>query len=166
MKSWNTPYCNEFTTQSNILTLSQTSPGFLQHKSFENTVGKGETARNEQFLLFPQCFLSIWRTSCHVHQNWNGGLQALSIWKSLKFVFPSVVSTHPKKNFCFLSWGFLSLANAFNLDQSKSFGKELKTQKRKALESIVEQGQNAGNQHFLLFPTMFAALHKTNSNFI
>ena len=29
----------------------------LQNKSFENTVGKGEIARNEQFLLFPQCFL-------------------------------------------------------------------------------------------------------------
>ena len=29
----------------------------LQYKSFGNTVGKGEIARNEQFLLFPQCFL-------------------------------------------------------------------------------------------------------------
>ena len=28
----------------------------LQFKSFENTEGKGEIARNEQFLLFPQCF--------------------------------------------------------------------------------------------------------------
>ena len=27
--------------------------------SFENTEGKGEIARNEQFLLFPLCFLSI-----------------------------------------------------------------------------------------------------------
>ena len=26
-------------------------------QAFENTVGKGEIARNEQFLLFPQCFL-------------------------------------------------------------------------------------------------------------
>ena len=26
-------------------------------KQVENTVGKGEIARNEQFLLFPQCFL-------------------------------------------------------------------------------------------------------------
>ena len=26
--------------------------------SFENTAGKGEIARNEQFLLFLQCFLS------------------------------------------------------------------------------------------------------------
>ena len=25
----------------------------LQYNSFENTVGKGEIARNEQFLLFP-----------------------------------------------------------------------------------------------------------------
>ena len=25
--------------------------------AFENIVGKGEIARNEQFLLFPQCFL-------------------------------------------------------------------------------------------------------------
>ena len=30
--------------------------------SFENTVGKGEIAHNEQFLLFPQCFLPIWIT--------------------------------------------------------------------------------------------------------
>ena len=28
-------------------------------QAFENTVGKGEIARNEQFLLYPQCFLSI-----------------------------------------------------------------------------------------------------------
>ena len=34
----------------------------LQYKPFENTVGKGEIARIEQFLLFPQCFLLFWRT--------------------------------------------------------------------------------------------------------
>ena len=27
------------------------------HTSFENIVGKGEIARDKQFLLFPQCFL-------------------------------------------------------------------------------------------------------------
>ena len=31
----------------------------LLYKSFENTVGKGEIARNEQFLLSPQCFVTI-----------------------------------------------------------------------------------------------------------
>ena len=34
----------------------------LQYKVFENDVGKGEIARIEQFLLFPQCFLPVWRT--------------------------------------------------------------------------------------------------------
>ena len=34
-------------------------------KPFENTVGKGEIARNEQFLLFPQCFLPVWITFFH-----------------------------------------------------------------------------------------------------
>ena len=34
----------------------------LHYKAFENTVGKGEIARNEQFLLFPQCFLFVLRT--------------------------------------------------------------------------------------------------------
>ena len=32
----------------------------LGNKPFENTVGKGEIARNEQFLLSPQCFLPVW----------------------------------------------------------------------------------------------------------
>ena len=40
----------------------------LQYKSFENTVGKEEIARIEQFLLFPQCFLPFQRTSHHFHQ--------------------------------------------------------------------------------------------------
>ena len=28
-----------------------------QHTAYKNIVGKGEIARNLQFLLFPQCFL-------------------------------------------------------------------------------------------------------------
>ena len=46
------------------LTFSQQALIFtcLQYKSIENTVEKGEIARNEQFLLFPQCFLPLWRT--------------------------------------------------------------------------------------------------------
>ena len=48
-----------------MLILSQTRPDFctcLQYKSFESTVGKGEIARNEQFLLFPQCFVPFRKT--------------------------------------------------------------------------------------------------------
>ena len=56
---------------------------WLQYKPFENTVGKGEIACNEQFLLFPHCFLPVWRTFCWFLQIWICRLHAL--WKSLKF---------------------------------------------------------------------------------
>ena len=59
---------------------------FLQFKSFENSVGKGEIACNKQFLLFSQCFLPFRRTFCPFHQILNCSLQTLSVWKSLKFV--------------------------------------------------------------------------------
>ena len=42
-----------YLTHSHTMTPSD-APG---KKPFENTVGKGEIARNEQFYLFPQCFL-------------------------------------------------------------------------------------------------------------
>ena len=55
-------------------------------KRVENTVGKGEIARYEQFLLFPQCFLHIQRTFCHFHQIWNCCLQTpLSFGKGLTY---------------------------------------------------------------------------------
>ena len=57
----------------------------LQHKSFENTVGKGKIARNEQFLLFP-VFSTYWRTLCRFYQTFNCRLQTLSVWKSFVFV--------------------------------------------------------------------------------
>ena len=55
-------------------------------QAFESTVGKREIAHNEQFLLFPQCFLPIWITFCQFRQIQNCRLQTLSVRKSLKFV--------------------------------------------------------------------------------
>ena len=49
-------------------------------------MGKGEIAHNEQFLLFPQCFLPVLKTFCHLHNIKNSRLQTLSVWKSLKLV--------------------------------------------------------------------------------
>ena len=63
----------------------------LQYKSFENTGGNGEIARNKQFLLFPQCFLPILRTFWHFHQVQNRRLQTLLVWKSVKFVIWEMV---------------------------------------------------------------------------
>ena len=40
----------------------------LQDKSFEDTLRKGEIARYEHFLLFPQCFTLFGRTFCHFHK--------------------------------------------------------------------------------------------------
>ena len=71
-----------------FLTHSHTMTPFdaPEKQAFWKHCGKGEIARNEQFLLFPQCFLPIWITFCHFRQLWNCRLQSLSVWKSLKFV--------------------------------------------------------------------------------
>ena len=58
----------------------------VEYMSFENTMGKGEIALNEQFLLFSQCLLPCWRTFYHFHQIQDCRLQTLSSWKSVEFV--------------------------------------------------------------------------------
>ena len=73
-----------------MLTLSQTIPGFyvsaVQVFFKKNDVGKGEIARFEQFLLFPQCFQLFWENFCYFHFIQNCRLQTFVVWKSLKFV--------------------------------------------------------------------------------
>ena len=87
-----------------ISTLSQTSPG-LQYKSFENAVEKEEIARNEQFLLFPQCFLPILRTFYHFHQILN--LFCTLFWKpkslfNVVFLCVSeIINTYNAELICF-----------------------------------------------------------------
>ena len=58
----------------------------LQYKSFENTVGKEEIARNEQFLFSHSVLYPFGELSAIVIKIWNCRLQSLSVWKSLKFV--------------------------------------------------------------------------------
>ena len=57
-----------------------------RQQAFWKHCGKGEIARNKQFLLFPKCFRLVWIIFCHFHQIWNCCLQSLSFRKSLKFV--------------------------------------------------------------------------------
>ena len=61
MKESKTGISGKGLTHSNAMTPFD-APG---NKPFENTVGKGEIARKEQFLLFPQCFLPVWITLFH-----------------------------------------------------------------------------------------------------
>ena len=103
---------------------------YKQHKPFKNIVGKGKNAGNQHFLLFPTLFPTLPQTI---------------------FNFPVTF--------------ILSSASAFNLDQSKNllFGKGLTSLTilfNQPFENIMRQGENAENQHFLLFPTMCSTLSK------
>ena len=51
----------------------------LQYKSFENTVGKGEIARNEQFLLFPTVFSSLLENFLPFSSTLNCCLETLTV---------------------------------------------------------------------------------------
>ena len=51
-------------------------------RSFENSVGKGKTALDEQFLLFPQCFLLVLNTFVRFHQNLIMSANAFSLEES------------------------------------------------------------------------------------
>ena len=48
------------------------------YKQVENTVGKGEIARHEQFLLFPQCF----QKAC-----FPGASEGIIVWEWVKQLF-------------------------------------------------------------------------------
>ena len=57
-------------TVQNCISPFPNNPWFLRvcFTSLLKTLGKGEIAHNEQFFLFPQCFMTFWRTFCHFHQ--------------------------------------------------------------------------------------------------
>ena len=115
----------------------------LQYKSLEKTAGKGEIARNDQFLLFPQCFLPVWRTFCHFHQIRNCHLPTLSVWKSLQFVILERINSLPNNKTLYWSKLKAFADNNLNVDQ------KLKLSLGRA-ENIVGKGENTVYQHFLL----------------
>ena len=74
----------------NVLTLSQTSPCFYLSAGhfFLKHGGEREIAHDEQFLLYPQCFLPFSRTFCNFSSNLKmlSANSFISVWKNLKFV--------------------------------------------------------------------------------
>ena len=58
-----------------------------QQTAFENIVGKGEIARNEQFLLFPQCFLLNEKIVPHLSIFLTSYFYLLLNWKSPKLAY-------------------------------------------------------------------------------
>ena len=58
----------------------------LHFKSFENTVGKGQIACSEQYLLYQQCFLPVWIHSLPFSSNSIlSSANSFQFSKSLKF---------------------------------------------------------------------------------
>ena len=70
------------------------------YAAFENMVGKGEIARNEQFLLFPHCFLlNQIMVSPLVHMFDIMSLFAAEFWKTPKLAYEvKVKHTDYKEN--------------------------------------------------------------------
>ena len=83
----------------------------------EKTVGKGEIARYEQFLLFPQCF----QKAC-----FPGASKEVIVWEWVIQILPFTIQSQL-----------------------------LMTLRKEAFENIFGKAENAGNQHFLLFPKCF-----------
>ena len=77
-----------------ISTLSETNLGCYRSavQVISKHRGKGEIARKEQFLFFPQGFLPIWRNFCRFDQIRNCRLQSLLGWKRLNIVILETVN--------------------------------------------------------------------------
>ena len=116
-------------------------------------MGKGEIARDEQFLLFPQCFphcfLTIRITFSHVYQILNYRLLTLTVWKSLRFVVWERVNPFPNK-----PW-FLPVCNT-------SLMKTLWEKDILVITVIITifRGR-ARNEQFLIFLQCFLPLRRT-----
>ena len=96
-----------------------------------NTVGKGEIARYEQFLLFPQCF----QKTC------TGKNQGL-FGKGLISVYPISAEKTVKVSSVAVST-FCHTIQTFNDPEERT------------LANIKGKVENAGNQHFSISPNVF-----------
>ena len=71
--------------------------GVVSRNTFENIVGKGENAYNQNFLLFPQCFLPFPKQISIFYSQLFCRLQMLSILDQSE-IFPSGKELKGKKN--------------------------------------------------------------------
>ena len=118
----------------------------------ENTVGKGEIARYEQFLLFPRCF----QKTCKNQGLFGKGLklQKNIVGKGENAGYQNVFF-YPK---CFQAHTTAHLGRSIN---STLHNPNFVTTTRKGpFEKIVRKGENASYQHFLLFPQCFLSFPK------
>ena len=97
-------------------------------KRIENTVGKGEIASYEQFLLFSQCF----EKTCSADTSKQG-----FVWKRVNSLPNDIILNQSRLK--------AIVDDKINVIQKVNFD-------LRRVESIVGKGENAAYQHFLLFP--------------
>ena len=102
----------------------------------------GEIARYEQFLLFPQCFQDLYCK--HIK---NQGL----FGKSLKHIIITSFNTLPNHK-------IINMTKLKAFPNDKSDVAIMKITLLDWVENTVEKGENAGYQHFLLFPVFSKAI--------
>ena len=143
-----------------------------QQTAFENIVGKGEIARNEQFVLFPQCFLLNQMTVfpfVHISDiisSFAAELEEPKIAIRGKGLndFIIVISQGASK-VCHIPHNslpddkilYLSKLKAFTDDKLNSI-KRIRFFFPEGIENVVRKGENAGYQHFLFFSLCFLKL--------
>ena len=126
----------------------------------ENIVGKGENTGNQHFLLFPECFSMpsfLGRQKSRLcgcsDKTLYYTIPTLTTLGEVAFSpFPTVFSTVPKTNFSFTST-CIFIYKYFEFGRISDFGirKSDKFMFR-PVEIIVDKGENAGYQYFLISP--------------
>ena len=144
----------------------------LQYKSFENNVGKRETARNEHFVLYPRVFFTLLEIFQPFSSNSKlSSATSFSLEDSLNLFFGKRLNLSMLKSCVDNKFDMVELTlpnnKFFVWSKLKAFAddKTNVTYKQKFflgwMENIVGKGENAGNQHFLLFSQCFQRLFYT-----
>ena len=105
--TFNVMFANVFGLVHSVIPKQALVFTFLQYMSFEDTVGKGEIARDEvtsDFSFHHMCFLPVWRTFFHLNPIWKWQLQFLSFWKSLKCIVWERVNPFPHNDAVWRLW--------------------------------------------------------------
>ena len=121
---------------------------------------KGEIAQNEQFHLFPQCFI------CNSYLKVLNSQISVVVCSFFKFGTVSkwcindLVNLLPNTSQGNLCWK--SFCKKKKMAGNQRF---LPSQQKSPFENIEGKGENVGNQHFLIFPPCFLPIPNHISTF-
>ena len=133
----------------------------LRYKSIENTVGKGEIAQSEQFLLCPQCFLPFPRILCHFYHIPYWCLKTLSVLKCLKLVVWERVNLGLEN----IIWKVKMKFTTFTIFVTFVFHLSLPFSEQQKIYFTLSAGSNDNNQHNVEnCPTATCQFHQREIN--